>query len=115
MRVEQRKLTFLALCVLDEVFDGAPASPGLRLALGYLHSVGDGDRHAVDTFWRYAREPAKSESDPNGAGRYQMLNAMMNGICRSVGFERDVDLMRALRKARGSDVSEPHPRRALTE
>ncbi|MDB5581504.1 MAG: hypothetical protein JWR80_6680 [Bradyrhizobium sp.] len=90
MGLDRRRLTFLALCVLDEAWDQArsgkvPASIGLRLALACLYALGDRrnewfDREQYEEFWR-----AATQSDLHGAGaaafgRSQQLTSSLNAI-----------------------------------
>lgn len=111
MRIDDRRLTFLALVALDEVLDGGPVTQGLRFALAYLYDASDLDRRWFDQFWQAARAFNGDAGSAEGFGRVQTMTASMNAICRSVGMERDVELMARLSKARGIDTSPPYPKR----
>ena len=107
MRVAKERIIFLALCVLEEESDQCikgpvPKSLGLRLALAYLATVSDKPREWFDEFWHIVTKPRRpgQDIDADGCARSQEANAMMNGICRSVGMERTVELMHAMSRAR---------------
>lgn len=108
MRLTCDQLIFKALCVLDDVHAGTPAGPGLRFALAYLYAVGNGERWLFDEFWRAAIEP-ETGNLATDFGRRQGMTGAMNGICRSVGMERDDELIKALRRARQPTSSRPAP------
>lgn len=72
MHVDRDRLIFMALRVLDEAVDEsrfAPVAPSaaLRLALAFLHAVGDGDAKPYVDFWNTVRDPqAKAYSEYMG-------------------------------------------------
>ena len=100
MRLTPRHLTFKALCVLDETLHGGPGGPGLRFALEYLYAVGNGEPWLFRDFWEAANRPERLDNDAGGFGCKQMMTGALNGIARSVGMERDLDLIKAMRAER---------------
>ena len=107
----QRRVTFLAICVLQEAIERVDANEpaatlGLRLALAHLYAVGDRrgehfDREPYDRVWRAA---AAGEQLQHGAkawvGRAQELTAAFNGIARAAGMSADTDMLQIIRRAR---------------
>lgn len=101
------RVTFLALCVLQDVVDqsraGAVApSLGLRLALAHLYATGDRrgmwfDRQPYDGFWTEATKQTASGDDAAAFGRQQHLNAHLAGIARAAGMEMDVPMIQRVR------------------
>lgn len=99
------------MAVLYEASEAAdkgavPPSVGLRLALAVLYELGDRrtewfDREPYDDFWRDVTQPIPDDR-PAEIGRWQRINASLNGIARAAGFIRTPDfddaIARALRK-----------------
>lgn len=83
MRIDERRLTFLALVALDEVLAGGPVTQGFRFALAYLYRVGDLDRRWFDQFWQAARAFNGDRRSAEGFGEIQTMTASLNAICRS--------------------------------
>ena len=110
MPIERQRLTFLALCALDEAMDQSKhgkVSPsiGLRLALAYLYAVGDRrkewfDRQPYEDFWKTATQCDLCGDSAAAFGRSQILTSAFNGIARAAGMERDVILMGQMSAAR---------------
>ncbi|CAN5470585.1 hypothetical protein BH10PSE14_BH10PSE14_27470 [soil metagenome] len=110
MGFDRRRLTFLALCQLDEAFEQATLgkvtpSVGLRLALAFLYAVGDRRKEWFEhepylEFWQAATQDDRCGGSAAAFGRSQILNASFNAIARAAGIERDVELMRRMSDAR---------------
>ncbi|MDB5577588.1 MAG: hypothetical protein JWR80_2764 [Bradyrhizobium sp.] len=110
MRFDRRRLTFLAVCVLDEACDQprlgkVPALIGMRLALANLHAAGDRrhawfDREPYETFWRAATQSDLHGGSAAAFGRSQQLTSSLNAIARASGMERDVSLTARMSEAR---------------
>lgn len=111
MRVARDRLTFLAICALDEAIDQSragrlPSTLALRLALAYLYAVGDRrqegwDREPYDTFWRCATAEDAAGGGADGYSRRTEMRACLNGMARAAGLELDVPMMARVARARG--------------
>lgn len=109
MGLGRRKLNFWAMCVLYETSEAAdrgavPPSLSLRLALAVLYELGDRraewfDREPYDDFWREVTRPIPDDH-PEEIGRWQVINASLNGIARAAGFVRTPDFDDAIKRAR---------------
>lgn len=102
MRVARPRLTFHALCVLEEAMERAcregklAPAPQVRLALGYLYSVSDGDDAIHRLFWDELTNRSETNSRTSaGFGRCQHLNAALNAIARAAGMPRDHEYLAA--------------------
>lgn len=101
MRVDLSRLTFHALCVLEDEARRATRegrlrpSAAVRLALGYLYAISRDDRgvdpaHASRTYWEYlTREGDVDTHTSAGFGRWQMMNSCLNAIATAAGMPRD--------------------------
>lgn len=109
------RLTFLALCALEDAAEEAKRgkvepTPALRLALGFLCAVSKGDGGPTSmyaSFWDEAVLRGDCGDHPGAVGRFQMLNACMNGIAAAAGRERDSALMAAARRDREKRARKP--------
>ena len=103
MRIDPARLTFHALCVLEDEARRATRegrlrpTASVRLALGYLYAVSRDDRgvdplHANRTFWEYLTRHGETDTRTSaGFGRWQMMNSCLNGIATAAGMPRDHD------------------------
>jgi len=107
MRIERDHLVFKALRALDEAVGAADEralepSMHLRFVLAFLYAAGDAEKHWFDGLWTaLISYPSTGKGSSAHYGRSQTITAALNAICRSVGMERDVALMEALRVGRG--------------
>jgi len=105
-------LAFFALATLSETMDRAKLgrvlpSPGLRLALALLYSIGNRrgewfDREPYISFWQEATQRDEGGDGCNaGAGavaRQSMMWANMQAIARAAGVDLTPELRMAMRK-----------------
>lgn len=99
------RTTFIALVVLEEAirrcqYTGPlkPPEHGVRLALAYLYSITlTKNREPFDELWRtlVGRGRAHKESF-----RSTWADTQFAGICREVGVAQDIDLGKAIARAR---------------
>lgn len=114
MERQLTRLAWLALLVVDEAAELGAKEPvlpslGLRLALGYLHSIADGPtfalpsrRHVFDEFWRTVTGPIGG-GNPNSAqyARAAAINSCLQQIGRQIGqYESLFNMVRATRRSR---------------
>lgn len=91
MRFDRDLMIFKALCALSEYADASHAAPlkptfGLRFALAFLYSQGNGDPRAFTDFWS-AVQNAQDDAYHPTAGQYlRSTNARtaLNGIVNSL-------------------------------
>lgn len=101
MTFDSRRLVFHALCVLEDTAREAtrvgriPPRATVRLALGFLHYSairlhGSSRRELYEGFWRELTERSAADTHTaNGFGRWQHLNAYLNGMASDAGMPRD--------------------------
>jgi hypothetical protein len=95
----RRRLTFHALCVIEEAIRQAQRgkvapSPALRLAIGFLRSVADTRSEYFHEgqyaeFWVAATMRAEADGSAAAFGRSQALTAAANGMAGAAGMPRD--------------------------
>lgn len=100
---DRERAVFLLLSALYEVAseaDKAPVTPSLalRAMLAALHVLGDGDRSAIDAFWREVRaanggQPSREQADYM---RGTASRTAWNRIARSAGHEPDMSFMQRI-------------------
>lgn len=110
MRFGRDKLTFLALCVLQDWrhrCSSGPALPdfGLRMALAVLYTYSEsGERENYDRFWRNVAEPFESAHSDTARNVFRSNEAhrCFEWISRDVGAPQDTGyrarIGRALRR-----------------
>ncbi len=110
----RERLAFFALATLYETMDRAklgrvPPSPGLRLALALLYSIGNRrgewfDREPYISFWQEATQRDEGGDGCNAgveaSARQAMMWSDMQGIARAVGIELTSEVRLAMRRAR---------------
>ena len=117
------RIAWLALLIVDEAAEAgskAPIepSPGLRLALAYLHSIADGPifalpsrRHVFDELWRIVTAPLASGNPHSAAyARSSMVESCLQQIGRQIGQHANV--FNTVREFRTREV-EPDARKEL--
>jgi hypothetical protein len=94
-----RRLTFHALCVLEDAMEQAhhgrvAPTPALRLAIGFLRSIADTrseffheDQYAE--FWKAATIRDEAGGSAAAFGRSQALTAAANGMAGAAGMPRN--------------------------
>lgn len=103
MRFDPQRLTFLALCILDEAAAASYRAPvqrtlAIRLALAYLYAVGRGEHELFEGFWTELANPQSHSPSPTQAGhmRGTSVRANLYAISRSVGYPQTPDAWQKL-------------------
>jgi hypothetical protein len=105
------ELILKALAALSEIADECGERPArkslsLRFLLAYTYAASrmePGKKWIWSNFWHYATRPRKQlphEQFEDDHVRGTGARSALNGICREVGYEPDVDFIRTLRAHR---------------
>ncbi len=121
----RERLILQALAALSEIADECGHKPArksitLRFLLAYTYVASGEDRSARwlwNDFWRQATGPEPSQPHDRMMAVYIRstgARSALNGICRAVGFEPTVDLLKMLRdqsntsRGRTANIRERH-------